>query len=469
MKTTLYSLLLLGAINHAIAQTTTATPADSATMQQAWQYLKGINSPLDPTKALALYTQCANNGNAKAMNAVGMQYKLGIGVTANDTTAELWLTKAANAGYTKAWVNLGELYKHADPPNYEKAYNCYVQAASMGYSGGIYEQAYMNYKGLGCIQDYEKAYELFRSISYTGNIHAMYFLGILFRNGYGVTLNTDSARYWLAKSAALGEHQSRGELKFKSSENSFDTSSWVGKIKAIQAPGALPVNQYTKVPNHVAAADIPGNYTGYLVKYDWSGQHIINVSSLNVQLTNSNQSLTGVWTEDDSITLSLTATLTQDSILFSNMQYSRADHYHPKGLQHIFQNASLQSTRNGDTVYLAGNLHLFKPSDKEPGKPLYAVLSRIENNAYNINNLAPLQIYPNPFANTINVNFVLQNTATIYTELYTLSGKLVYKTPEQTLQAGSYTLPIQINVAAGTYIVKLYNGKQVQTATVVRQ
>ncbi len=70
-----------------------------------------------------------------------------------------------------------------------------------------------------------------------------------------------------------------------------------------------PVNksskQYAKikefkesVPN-LGNKDISGQYEGLLIKYDWSGKHIIGQSKISLFLKKENDRITGLWVEND--------------------------------------------------------------------------------------------------------------------------------------------------------------------------
>ena len=302
-------------------------------------------------------------------------------------------------------------------------------------------------------------------------------MGLCLRNGYGMVQNTDSARFWLAKSAAMGYKQSQDELSFKEPENNYDAGNLLQNIKIMQVRNAPPVNRYTKVTNLLQPENITGNYTGYLIKYDWSGQYIISSNPLQLQLTYDNDLLTGKWIEDDSIELKVNAELTKKAVLFKGMSYNRNDHYHPVNpINYFFEEAVLQTETSGDTVYLSGNIKQFKPKQNEPGKPIKIVLMRTGNNNsaamsnsfFNIQN-SKLLVYPNPFNNGFTVDFVLKESAKVFTQIFTTDGKLIYTTGTETLQPGTYTLPVQVNIPAGTYFVKLSCGKKNQTATVIKQ
>ncbi|MBW7952870.1 MAG: sel1 repeat family protein, partial [Chitinophagaceae bacterium] len=106
MKKILFILLLFSCCIVAHAQPDSTTTTDSAVL-----YLTGTFKKYNPQKAFQLFTQRANAGESKAMNALGMHYAKGLGVDSNFTLAKYWFLQAAGNGYHKAWVNAGMLYK----------------------------------------------------------------------------------------------------------------------------------------------------------------------------------------------------------------------------------------------------------------------------------------------------------------------------------------------------------------------
>jgi TPR repeat protein len=479
MKNLLFLLLLLGCLS-ATAQNN-AIENINAKMKEAKQFLKGNLKPYNPAKALELFKECAAKGNAEAMNAIGMQYRLGLGADIDLQSAFKWYHKAAIAGYSKAWYNLGMMYKYGEgiDQNLSKSYECFKTAADMGDHSGWYAQGYMLYKGLGCIQDYSKAYTLFRKGTEVFRASCMYFTGLCFRNGYGVKANADSAMYWLSLAAKIGYRFAKDELATNEPENSIDATALLEKITAIQskiAPG-VPHNKYRKIEQRIKASDIEGIYSGYLIQYDWSGRNIIKAKTLNLSLTYKDGLIKGLWVEDDTLSVSLEGNLTSQAILFSNTQYKRTDHYSPeKPVTFNFEEAKLLQIKKDDSLFLAGNVNLFSPDRKEPEKPFYTVLKRVAKGSddstkielvSNINN--QLRVFPNPFSNTLIVEFEIKQICQVFTQLLTMDGKLIYSNPAKQLSPGQYSLPIQVNISAGTYLVKLHSGKEVKTAMVVKQ
>ena len=478
-------LIILAIIPFGIANSQNNDSVILAKMNMADQYMKGYGKPLNPAKALDLYKECANSGNAKAMNAVGMQYRMGKGTTVNYAEAMKWFTQSGQKGYAAAWYNLGMMYKYGYGVgvDYTKAYEYFVNAATLNNTSGWYAQGYMLYKGLGCNQDYEKAYNLFSKGAKKGKVGCMYFLGLCLRNGYGTTINTDSASYWLKKASNMGYTMADDELAASDPENAEIAGNLTEKIKAAQKamPLGNAVNQYHKVEHQIPAGSIIGIYNGFLLKYDWSGKKVVEVSSLKVELKVENDSLKGTWTEADSLIVPIKAHLTPKAMVFEKMQYSKSSHYDLSPDLLVFNNANLQLTKTTDgTVYLSGNLQQYSPRRKEPSKPLYVALTRTVASVSNQNidilnedgstiSSKGLIAYPNPFGSTITLNFELKEQCKVTTQLVTLDGKVVYTNSAGILTAGYYTLPIQTQeVASGYYTLVLHCGNKIRSTKVVK-
>ena len=454
----------------AMAQNPTA---DSLAKQADYYMDHSISSTYSPKKALELYTQAANLGNAKSMNAVGVCNRQGLGTAPNQQNAISWFTHAGNAGYAKAWYNLAMLYK--DNRDFTSCYKYLLKAAALGDEQSIYFMGYMQYKGLGCFQNYTAARLKFARGLALGNTNSMYYYGLCLRNGYGVAQNIDSARYWLMQSANMGNTMAADELAAPQAEHAVGVGGLASKIKAAQKamPTTKTVNKYVKLEHNVNASEVSGTYTGYLLKYDWSGQNIIEANKLTVTLSTNGDSLSGTWAEDDSLTIPIHATYAQRGLLFKQMQYGKTNHYSiDKAELAIFKQANLQLDKIGDSVYLSGNIQQFIPSRNEPAKPLFLALVRSKastGNSLKYVEEPPLRAYPNPFGSTISIDFELKEASNVTTELLTMDGKVVYSNPAGTLSAGSYSLPIQTQkIAAGYYTLVLHSGNKIRTAKVVK-
>lgn len=395
---------------------------------------------------------------------------------------------SATRAAIKKYYQLGLQYKDGKGVaiDYTKAYDNFSKAAALGDAQSTYAVAYLHYKGLGCVQDYVQAARLFAQGAYAGRDNSIYFYALCFRNGYGIAKNEDSAKYWLTKAAANGYKQAAQELKMPAGENSNDSAkALVQQISNAALPQHYKPNTFTCItPKLPAASVIAGNYTGYLIQYDWSGQNAIRTLTLSLTLKGEgNGTISGKWKEDSN-TVALSASLKGDSIVFANTRYRRKDHYSPdSAVLYNFENAALNLVQKGDSVFLAGNVQMFSPERKEPSKPLFVALTRSglpnpskggAKNADSLNNNKSvgipasgggraklLKVYPNPFTNKLNVQVEIPKEGQAVLELVTMNGQVVYHLNAGVIPAGTYAIPLQVDyIAPATYMLRIiYNGQ----------
>lgn len=462
------------------------SPADSLTeirLAEAKKYLMGIGIPKDERRAFDLYSKLAEAGSAKAMNALGKIYAKGVGVTRDKNQAIQWFLQAAKNGIVEGWYNIGLVYKEdIEKPDFVNAYAYFDTAAKHGDEQSIYALAYMHYKGLGCQQDYAKAAVLFKKGATAGRANSMYFYGLCLRNGYGVTLDEKSATYWLEKAANKGYQMAINELRSTAGENNNPAAKMLSaRLKNDFLSRNVSLNQFQKVNTNTPQMVTDGDYEGHLIRYDWSGQHAISSSKLKLKLVYREGMLSGQWIEDDSTVVPIAAQVNVSAITFSNTKYMRKDHYNPnKGSSYLFQDANLQWSQKEDTLYLTGIIQLFSAKQNEPDKPLSISLKRYigKNGGDKTQTLAPekatqlndiVNAYPNPFLNTITVDFELKQKYEVLFQLVTLAGKTVYEKKSGMLEPGTYSYPIHSdNLGAGTYILKVFYGKTFSTTKVVK-
>lgn len=486
-----FVLLLFGCCMLAFAQDPASN--DKANLLRAKGMIDKRFSSYAPVEALAIYRQLADAGNAEAMNALGIIYSRGLCDSVNHTAALMWFSRAAAGGYANAWTNLGLMHKDGlgTPQDFAKAYRCFASGAEMNSPSAIYSQGYMLYKGLGCEQSYEKAVALFRKSIPMRSLGSMYLLGLCYRNGYGVSQNTDSARYWLVEASEAGYRLATDELMTKEPENTDVAASSMKRAQA--RPGSKHATSvaYRKVKHQLRTNEsgIGGYYTGYAIKYDWSGKNVVGKSRISLQLAQKDNLLVGMWVEDDSVRTEVLAQLTDSALLFRNTGYERTDHFNrttPNRFQ--FRNARLQLVRHADSTYLAGNLQLYSASYGEPEKPMYISLTKVllpadsvlvvsepkkaEKTAAAEYALATrkfdLLAYPNPFSHALQVAFSLEQEGKVRFVLSDLSGKTVYIEDQHEL-SGRNTRTLHVDIPAGTYVLKLYAEGKAETAIVVKQ
>ncbi len=76
------------------------------------------------------------------------------------------------------------------------------------------------------------------------------------------------------------------------------------------------------------------------------------------------------------------------------------------------------------------------------------------------------QNYPNPFNPETTISFSLQNPQAVKLEVYDIQGRVVQTLVEGTVSAGEHRVRFNAsNLSSGTYLYRLYAGKEIQTKT----
>ncbi|MBO9203832.1 MULTISPECIES: T9SS type A sorting domain-containing protein [Niastella] len=442
-------------------------PADVGKLvNDADGYYYGLGKPFNPQKSFALYQQGAAAGNAKAMYGLGVQYSKGIGTTQDAAKALQWFQQAAESGYPKAWYYLGMMYKRGTgtKQDYEKAYRLFEKGAAQNDNKALAMKAYMLFKGLSCQQNYRQAYEIFLASAQKGHPASMYYVGLCLRNGYGVERNIDEARRWLVLSAEKGEGQSTGELALAQPENYLQQSSDGNKLLID------PLSKYVRVMHNAAAADMNGTFKGTAFKYDWSGRYIINQTPITLTLTPTENGFEGTWEEEDN-SFPVTAMLTDKGLTFMNSTYSKVDHYSGgKPMNWELREGQIQVVKNADSILLAGNLQMYSPERKEPGKPFFIKIAKgSSDKALMVTQPVNLQAFPTPFTNSVRFSFELQQRMPVSILVVSMDGKTVYSETSETLMPGKYVRDVNLQVPAGVYMLSLKHGSQTSAVKIIRQ
>lgn len=153
-------------------------------------FLGGLIRDSDPVESVKLFTAAAQQGDRRAMVALGLQLAKGEGVSKADyAEAASWLKKAADLGDVD-----GMLY-YADclldglgvPPDENQAAQLYSKAAALGSVAAKSKLADLYRRGRGVPRmDYAEALRLFQEAAADGFLEAQGNLGVMYMNGEGV-------------------------------------------------------------------------------------------------------------------------------------------------------------------------------------------------------------------------------------------------------------------------------------------
>ena len=434
-------------------------------MRLAVDILKGKDNA--QTKAWAVSTLESSlqyKEDAYALNVLGIAYLHGIGAEADTVKALSYLSSSGERGYKLAYHNLGMYYKYADGSrqDFVKAYEAFSRGAAAGSTACRYDKGFMLYKGLGCAQDYEEAVAEFDKAADNDHPAALFMLGLCYRNGYGVDADADLATAYLKRAAALGRRDAMDELSREKPENSLP-ACLLGRDARQSLPERMPaITPY--VPGDKSSLD--GAYSGYLVTYDWSGQHALSEVPVRLNATTKADSVTFVW-HIGTDTIQTRAVLSDDGALrFGDEEIVRCDRYSSTNRSlYRFDEASI-SYADG---MLTGSLRLYSIDEREPEKPMYVSL-RKSSSCSDGDACSQICSYPNPYTDVVTLKFDLsESSSSAKICLYTGGGvcKEVYNIGA--LEAGEHTYTIAPAPGEKTYVVHVIAGAALYQMVIIRK
>jgi len=412
------------------------------------------------TKAFSLYSECANEGNAKAINAVGVLKQHGWGTEKDEKGSIEWFEKAYSLGYEKAGYNLVQVYICGLGTDvcFEKALPYLRSMANQGNVWANAKLGYFYYKGLAVEQSYENAIKYFLIGAEGNDRNALYFLGLCYLNGYGVERDNVKAQYYLQKSENFGNTYSKKQLAEEAPENTVKPQ----KVRMQNTSDNEIPSAYRKIRNQKIDGKMNGEYTGKLITYDYSGKNILREVNLQLNIENiSGNIVKGKWIEADSIKADFTAIKTDSSLQFIQTKYARTDYYNRKqAVTWLFDKAILEKTETSEACYLTGNIRLVSERTKETEKPMYISVQKtvvkeksIDKNENNIK--SRFVAYPNPVENALNISFDLNKPEAVKICLLQTTGAVYMVKDLGTLTTGKHTYTIDMNTPSGQYILVL--------------
>lgn len=175
----------------------------------AQRYYWGKDGTRDYAKALSLYLQAANLGDAEAQFIAGGMYFRGRGTEKNPKEAFRLLYQAALNGKSspesQKILAQAFLVGQTVPKNYPEAVRWYQESAENGDKDAQNELAFLYFVGQGVEQDSAKAFDLFSQAADSGLAIAQYNVGIMYYTGNGVEeVDLTKSYAWLNLAASNG-------------------------------------------------------------------------------------------------------------------------------------------------------------------------------------------------------------------------------------------------------------------------
>jgi hypothetical protein len=132
-------------------QVTSAGAHASVERDTGNEYFHGYDVPQDYATAFEWYRKAADDGDAEAMNNLGISFVFGLGVMRDYQAAVGYFKRSVDRGCVRAALNLGLLYESgkAGGPDYAAAMAWYRKAADGGSGAAKFSIGMLYEKGLG--------------------------------------------------------------------------------------------------------------------------------------------------------------------------------------------------------------------------------------------------------------------------------------------------------------------------------
>ncbi|MDR1698280.1 MAG: T9SS type A sorting domain-containing protein, partial [Prevotellaceae bacterium] len=271
---------------------------------------------------------------------------------------------------------------------------------------------------MGTKQDYKKAVEYFSK----GVVHqqpsSMYFLGLCYMDGSGVPKDIEKGKQLIEQAANLGNDHAA----------EFITKELIGKYKkpkrVARSKGAGDANPGFRTKAGNTTLNLNGEWTGRILQYDWSKENIKEESNLNLKITDENGKLSGIWLQNDTVSIELNAVQNGSVYETDNMQYMLTwdRTYNIRSLEF-----TLEIDEKGDSILYAV-ITQFSPQTVEPSRPTMLERRRsrsLSGAETDTQTATEFRVYPNPFKDQLTVEFTAQQAGEYSILLYDLSGKLI--------------------------------------------
>jgi TPR repeat protein len=213
-------------------------------------YFRGEGVPKDEEKAVEWMEKSANQGNSDAITSMGFFYSQGIGVEKSEAQAVEWFRKGAKAGSATCKLNLGLLLRQGKTiqTSGDESLRLMHEAADSGLTEAQSYLGQLYFMGDRLLQpDYTKAKPYALQAARAGDPAAQNIMGILTRDGVGVTAegkDLKAAEEWFRQAAEQNEVKAQANLAHlmgaasSASTNRVEALKWLLLAKDKNEPTA---------------------------------------------------------------------------------------------------------------------------------------------------------------------------------------------------------------------------------------
>lgn len=201
-----------------------------------YMYEHGLGLSVDYNRAIKWYRKAAKQDNINALFSLSRLYEMGRGVAQDYLEAARWFSRAeevriSNSDFhesetgsfdnnAKMQYCIGEVYYYGDgvSKDFSKALKWYKKSADLGFPDAQFSLGIMYENGEGVSENIKEAAKFYYLSAKQGNQNAreaivnlaeledpnaLYYLGDIYYNGYGVPKNFEKAFKWYEKAANM--------------------------------------------------------------------------------------------------------------------------------------------------------------------------------------------------------------------------------------------------------------------------
>ena len=232
-----------------------------AQFRLARAHLKGEGVPKNPTKAYLWMKKSADQGYPDAIGGMGYFYSAGVEVEKDDAEAVRRFRQGVEKGSVRALLNLGLVTANGRglPQDHAEGLRMIDDAAAKSLPEALNAQAETYFYGqFGRSQDYGKARESYRRAAEAGILGAQNILGVIYRDGLGVSRDEETAIHWFRQAAEQGDAKGQSNLGHLLGVVSEDLTRRVEALKWVTL--AADQNEVTAVKTLEEMPTLMGEY-----------------------------------------------------------------------------------------------------------------------------------------------------------------------------------------------------------------
>ena len=194
-----------------------------------------MNGKKEYEEAVHWFRLAAEQGNAGALNNLGIAYESGKGVERDEDVALQMYQEAASLGHVSAQSSLGYLY--LKQRRFDVALDWLRKATEGKDRGAYYHLAQMYHHGLHVHRDDQHAYQLYNKAADLGHPYALLEVGHALFTGRGVKKNVDQAFVLYKQSAELGVSEAENSVGVMMGRGSGRAARCEGSEGVVRASG----------------------------------------------------------------------------------------------------------------------------------------------------------------------------------------------------------------------------------------